>query len=130
MKKCKHCKERFNPVHFNQKFCFKDECKQVWIETEKAKQWVKRKKELKEELETVQSLMKKAQKVFNEFIRLRDKDKPCISCGRELKGKFDCGHFWSSGGHKFLTFNEWNCHGQCVACNQHKLIKNLLRFLH
>lgn len=120
MPRCKHCKEKFDPYHFNQKFCFKDECKKVWIETEKEKQWRKRKRELKEEMETVQDLMKKAQKVFNEFIRLRDRDKPCVSCSRELKGKYDAGHFYSSGGHKAVTFNEDNVHGQCVYCNQHK----------
>jgi hypothetical protein len=119
-KKCKHCKEKFKPVHFNQKFCFKEECKNVWLDQEKAKQWIKRKKEIKEELETVQTLMKKAQKVFNEYIRLRDKDKPCISCGNKLSGKYDAGHYFSSGGHKNVTFNEDNVHGQCVACNQHK----------
>jgi len=120
MPRCKNCKDKFTPAHFNQKFCFKDECKTVWIETEKAKQWVKEKRERKEKLETVQDLMKKAQKVFNEFIRLRDKDKHCISCGTKLKGKYDAGHYFSSGGHKNITFNEDNVHGQCVYCNQHK----------
>jgi len=118
--RCKNCKDKFIPVHFLQKFCFKDECKTVWIETEKAKQWVKEKAERKEKLETVQDLMKKAQKVFNEFIRLRDKDRECISCGTKLKGKYDAGHYFSSGGHKNITFNEDNVHGQCVYCNQHR----------
>lgn len=119
-RKCKHCKEEFEKVHGLQKFCFKDECKKVWIETEKEKQWRKERKEWYKENETVQSLMKKLQPIFNQYIRLRDKDKPCISCGRELKGKFDAGHFYSSGGHKSVTFNEDNVHGQCVHCNQHK----------
>jgi hypothetical protein len=71
-------------------------------------------------LETVQDLMKKAQKEFNTFIRLRDQGKKCISCDTILKGKFDAGHYFSSGGHKNITFNEDNVHGQCVHCNQHK----------
>ena len=74
----------------------------------------------KKELETVQSLMKKAQKAFNSYIRQRDKGKPCISCDTPLKGKFDAGHYVSSGSSKALTFNEDNVHGQCVHCNQHK----------
>ena len=127
LKKCKHCKKEFKAIHFNQKYCFDEECRNVWIETEKAKQWVKRKRELKQESETVQELMKKAQKYFNAYIRERDKDKPCISCGAELKGKFDAGHYYSSGGHKSVTFNEDNVHGQCVHCNQH-LHGNLVNY--
>ena len=80
----------------------------------------KEKKQLKEELETVQSLMKKAQKYFNTYIRERDKKKPCVSCGQPLGHKFDAGHYFSSGTHKAVTFDERNVHGQCVACNQHK----------
>jgi hypothetical protein len=72
---------------------------------------------LKEELETVQSLMKKAQTYFNSFIRKRDANKNCISCDTLLTGKFDAGHYFSSG---TVTFDERNVHGQCVACNQHK----------
>lgn len=122
MPRCKHCREKFKPIHFNAKFCMKPECRTVWIETEKAKQWVKEKAERKKGLETTQDLMKKSQKVFNEFIRLRDKDQPCISCGKKLrKGNIDCGHFWSSGGHKYLTFHELNAHNQCSRpCNKDK----------
>ena len=64
--------------------------------------------------------MKEAQKAFNAFIRERDKDKPCISCNRLLVGKFDAGHYFSSGGHKNVTFHEDNVHGQCVFCNRHR----------
>ena len=125
--RCKNCKDKFDPVHFNQKFCFKDECKSVWIETEKEKQWRKEKKARVKELETVQQLFGVAQKVFNTFIRLRDKGQPCISCGKPLGSKYDCGHYHSSGGHKNVTFDEYNCHAQCVYCNQH-LHGNLLNY--
>ncbi len=119
MPRCKNCKDKFDPSHFLQKFCFKPECKKVWIETEKAKQWIEEKKERKANLETVQELMKKAQKVFNEFIRLRDKKEDCISCGKP-NGAEQAGHYFSSGGHKNVTFNLDNVFGQCIACNMHK----------
>lgn len=118
MPRCKNCKDKFEVKHFNQKFCMlKDECITAFSEFAKAQAWVKRKREMQEELETVQSLLKRVQKVFNEFIRLRDKDKSCVSCGAELTGKYDAGHYFSSGGHKNVTFNEDNVHGQCVYCN-------------
>jgi len=118
--KCKNCKAEFTPVRFNQKFCFDTDCVRVWVELEKEKQWKKKKKVLKDELQTVQELTKLAQVVFNKYIRLRDKDKPCVSCGCKLGSKFDAGHYFSSGGHKAVTFDENNVHGQCVTCNQHK----------
>lgn len=55
------------------------------------------------------------QKIFNEFIRLRDKDKPCISCGqfKELQA----GHYYSVKGYDGLRFDELNCAGECAGCN-------------
>ena len=119
-KKCRHCKEYFRPERSLQHYCLKAECVEEWVRVEREKQWKRKKKQLKEELKTVQDLMKEAQVAFNAYIRERDKDKPCISCGKKLTGKYDAGHFYSSGGHKAVTFNEYNVHGQCVACNQHK----------
>jgi len=118
--RCKNCKEKFEPIRFNQKYCLQTECVKVWVELEKVKQWQIKKKILKSEMKTTQDLIKDAQIVFNKFIRLRDKDKPCVSCDKPLGAKFDAGHYFSSGGHKAITFNEDNVHGQCVACNQHK----------
>ena len=127
MPRCKNCKEKFQSKHFNQKYCFKSECVKVWVETAKVKNWKKEKKRLKNELETVQSLMKKAQKYFNSYIRERDKNKTCISCKGKLGKLFDAGHLWSSGGHKSVTFDEDNCHGQCKRCN-HYLSGNLIHY--
>ena len=87
MPRCKNCKEKFEVKHFNQKYCFKSDCVKVWVETAKVKNWKKEKKRLKDELETVQSLTKKAQVYFNAYIRARDEAKgyPCISCGKVLR---------------------------------------------
>ena len=125
MPRCINCKEKFEKKYPNQmgklRYCLNhDECITEFWKVAREERWKEKKKEMKEEIETVQDLMKKAQRVFNEFIRLRDRDKPCVSCGRELKGKYDAGHFYSSGGHKAITFDEDNVHGQCVYCNQHK----------
>ena len=64
--------------------------------------------------------LKDLQVVFNKFIRLRDKDLPCISCGRFHSGKYDAGHYRSVGACPELRFHEDNVHRQCVPCNQHK----------
>ena len=116
MKKCKHCKERFNPVHFNQKYCFKEECTQVWIESEKEKQWKKKKAKLKQDLMTVQDYVKIAQQVFNKYIRQRDKGNNCISCGKKPL-KENAGHFYNANNHWNVRFDEYNVHLQCEHCN-------------
>jgi len=57
-------------------------------------------------------------KHFNEFIRLRDRNLPCISCG--IRGVTEAGHYWSVG--QFpkcsMRFNEKNVNGQCGHCNR------------
>lgn len=59
-------------------------------------------------------LIQKAQKVFNAWIRERDKDKGCISCGAEVT---EAGHYLSVGHHGAFRFNEINTNGQCTRCN-------------
>ena len=76
--------------------------------------------EQKEDLLTVSDYLKLAQQVFNKWIRLRDQEQGCISCGTPLGSKYDAGHFWSAGGHSSVRFHPDNVHAQCVSCNQHK----------
>lgn len=116
MKKCKHCKERFTPAHFNQKYCFKKECTNVWIESEKEKQWKKKKAKLKQDLMTVQDYVKIAQQVFNKYIRERDKGNKCISCNKKPL-KENAGHFFNANNHWNVRFDEYNVHLQCEHCN-------------
>jgi hypothetical protein len=120
--KCKNCKEKFEPIRFNQKYCLKDECVRVWVESEKAKQWKVKKQKMKNDLETIQELIKATQIIFNKYIRLRDKGQVCISCQKKLKeGNVDAGHMWSAGGHSNLRFNEFNVNAQCSRpCNKDK----------
>ena len=120
MPRCKNCKEKFEPIRFNHKFCLKDECIKAFVEEVKTTSWKNTKKKWTNELKTTSDWLKEAQKVFNSYIRARDKGKPCISCEGKLGDKFDAGHYFSSGGHKAVTFDENNVHGQCVACNQFK----------
>jgi hypothetical protein len=59
-------------------------------------------------------LLKKAQIVFNRWVRNRDRNKGCISCGAEVT---EAGHYYSQGHHSALRFNEVNTNGQCTRCN-------------
>ena len=64
-------------------------------------------------------LTAKAQAAFNKYIRERDRDLPCISCGRDHHGQYHAGHYKTVGARKDLRFNEDNCHKQCSVCNNH-----------
>ena len=76
----------------------------------------------KEAAKTKTVLKGEAQEAFNEFVRCRDRDLPCVSCGVEnppmtTGGQWDAGHFLSRGSHPELAFDEDNCHKQCKKCN-------------
>ena len=64
---------------------------------------------------SIAQLTKRAQTVFNSFIRQRDSHLPCISCKTGIAAQ--AGHFYSAGHYSALRFNEDNCNGQCVRCN-------------
>ena len=65
-------------------------------------------------------LREKAISVFNKYIRERDKNLPCISCGHTHGRQFHAGHFKPAGANPQLRFNELNVHKQCSICNNYK----------
>lgn len=114
--RCKNCKTKFEPKTFLQKYCTNEECIRVFVEEAKSKAWKKTKKNMQENLETIQDLVKDTQIVFNKYIRLRDKDELCISCKQKPK-KSNAGHFYNANNHWNVRFNENNVHLQCEHCN-------------
>ena len=84
-------------------------------------------KELREKklaLKTRSEWIQDVQKVFNEFIRLRDNKLGCISCGvpfmsSAVGGSYDAGHYQSRGAKPHLRFVENNVAGQCKRCNRY-----------
>jgi len=86
---------------------------------EKAKQDRQEYRAQKLKLKPRSQWIKEAQSVFNKWIRARDKDLPCISCGQH-KQTYDAGHYRTTAAAPELRFNEFNVHKQCVQCNQHQ----------
>ena len=78
----------------------------------------------KEAIKTIPTLKKEAQSAFNEYVRARDANQPCISCNApppDLSGLHagrDAGHYRSVGSAAHLRYHEDNVHAQCVHCNQ------------
>ena len=72
--------------------------------------------------DTVGYWTKKAQFAFNAWVRWRDRDRSCISCGKQGAeqihgGVWDAGHYRSVGAAPELRFELLNCHKQCKSCN-------------
>ena len=125
--RCKNCKEKFEPIRFNQKYCLESECIRVWVESEKAKTWKKTKAKAKLDLMTLSDYLKLTQQVFNKWINLRDKGLPCISCDKPITGRVNASHFWNANNHYNVRFNEDNVHSSCITCNQY-LSGNLIEY--
>jgi hypothetical protein len=125
MPKCKVCNIKFVKTRAIQPVCGKYDCMVAYANKVAEKARNKRiqaeKKVLKEKTKTLSDYLKETQTVFNQYIRLRDKDLPCISCGTIKRNiQYHAGHYRSVGAAPHLRFNEINVHKQCSACNNHK----------
>jgi len=126
MPKCKNCLNKFEVKYFNQKYCMEiDECIIAHVEfvkdknyKENAKDKRQNKKEAKEKLKSKSEWLAQTQRVFNRYINLRDKGKPCISCNCKVDVPH-ASHYFSVGSCPNLRFNEDNVHTSCVKCNLH-----------
>lgn len=132
--RCPHCKGKME-----QGVRIHPECIDAYAEAEEAKAQRKAAKQAraaakveraetrrrKEAIKTLPKLKKEAEREFNAFIRARDAEQPCISCGApppDLSGLHagrDAGHYRSVGSAAHLRYHEDNVHAQCVHCNQH-----------
>ena len=124
-KKCKVCRNEFEPTKPLAVVCSL-ECALSLASLKKAKRErakvIEDRKETKaklEKLKTRQEWEREAQTEFNKYIRLRDINEPCISCGRHHQGQYHAGHYLSRGARPELAFDEDNCHKQCSVCNNH-----------
>lgn len=130
-RRCKTCRKKVPAesafVTQLRAFCSFD-CLQQFTKSEQgrktiAKSSLAENRERKQKLKTKSDYLKEAQTAFNAYVRARDHDKPCISCGQwtydRYGGGWDCGHYRSVGSAPFLRFNLWNAHKQCVKCNRY-----------
>lgn len=86
-----------------------------WNKTASAKT-VEHRAEAKQRVKTRGAHVLELQAAFNEWIRCRDAEQPCISCG-SYAGQWHAGHYRSVGSCPELRFEPDNVHRQCAACN-------------
>ena len=120
--KCKVCKKPYDRKSDTQVVC-SYECSLLYAEKLKNKRKNKKRldigREKKKALsEDIVHLKKVAQKVFNEFIRLRDSKLPCISCGKIIKeGETSHASHYRPATNSKLRYDERNVWRSCVKCN-------------
>jgi len=125
-KKCKDCKQVFEPFKIAQPRCV--QCAISKGRDYAAKRLKKEENELrkkaradllqrKEKIKPLSKWAAEAQVIFNRFIRLRDAGRGCISCGNMQANEYHAGHFFTTKARPDLRFNEDNTNLQCGQCN-------------
>lgn len=122
-RKCKVCGDSFRPSRGLQTWCT-PECGVVLagrlVAKKEAKAAAEDRKQTRAQLEAMKPRsywVKRAQAAVNTWVRLRDADKPCISCGTTRAEAWHAGHFYSTAARPDLRFDPANIHRQCAQCN-------------
>ena len=126
-KTCKSCRQKFVPSRPMQSAC-SPACAIATAERKREKQAqqeeARKRKEARQRLEAAKSRadwLREAQAAVNRYVRLRDRDKGCVSCDRPATwgGQWHASHFRSVGAASAVRFNLWNIHKACSVCNHH-----------
>lgn len=129
-KECPICKGSFTPQYSSLQQVCSPYCA---VKFNSEKEVKKRVEQMKVEVEGTTKLEKAARIIFQKWIRERDKDLPCISCGKtnmDFIGPYvwDAGHFFSADKYSGLIFEETNVHKQCKQCNGTTMYGNLAEY--
>ena len=87
------------------------------VDKEQKKKHREAKLKFKEDNKTIRQLINEARIPFHKYIRIRDANNACISCGLTISEIWDAGHFYKAELYTGLIFDEDNCHKQCRKCN-------------
>ena len=125
-KKCKVCKAEYQPFNSLQKTCSVP-CAIKHVEAcrkaQEARVQRERRKDTRQRREALKPRsywLKLAQDACNAYVRERDKNEPCISCGTTKPDiQYCAGHYKTRGGSPELRFHaHFNIHKQCNQyCN-------------
>ena len=124
-KSCRICKSKFSPSKSTQIVC-STSCAIQHGKAQSAKQAERKAiaerkahRKKKADLKPLKHWLGMTQRVFNDFIRLRDGE-VCISCGSRTAVSYHAGHYRTTKVASQLRFNEDGCNSQCSACNTHQ----------
>ena len=112
-KNCKNCKKEFKPARPLQSVCGWSCANKYAKRKEKAK-----KQRVKDEVKRYSVLMSEAKASFQKWVRERDKDKPCISCGKMVAEQWHGSHYYKAEVFRGVVFHELNVNKACSHCNR------------
>jgi 5-methylcytosine-specific restriction endonuclease McrA len=83
----------------------------------------------RDKIKTKTEWLAEAQTAVNAYVRIRDRGKPCVSCGKPDNGTHQrhASHYRSVGACSSLRFNLKNVYASCQQCNTSKS-GNLLEY--
>ena len=120
-KVCKVCKADFNPMRSLQAVCGpRCAIEHSSLTNTNAREKARRKddRKRKDAIKSRADWAKEAQAEFNKFIRARDSQLGCVSCGQSpYQGQRHASHYRSVAAASHLRFNLWNVHASCAQCN-------------
>ena len=124
---CKICKTKFTATFDNVLWCCPEHGAQYGLqelEKKREKQRVAKEKSDRASWRKRKAAVKPlrhwedvTQRVVNDYIRERDYDLPCISCGTFDTVQWEAGHYRSRGKASHLRYTEDNINKQCHHCN-------------
>ena len=128
LKKCRECGSEFSPFNTTQKVC-SSSCAIKFTQKQSKNDFKKEARRSKKKMldNDKRHQIKLAQQAFNSFVRERDKNEPCISCGRHHNGQSHAGHYLTVGANPELRFHPFNNNKQCAPCNNH-LSGNIVKY--
>lgn len=125
-KKCRACAEVFTPRKALQVVCGPS-CALLHATRQREKERIaldkierKAIRAAKERVKSRGDYLREAQTAFNAWVRERDAQLPCVSCGRHHQGQWHAGHYRTVAGSPELRFEPLNVWKQCAPCNNHK----------
>lgn len=125
-KKCKICKNSFEPTRQLQPTCNSIECQMEYANKHLKSKQLKAKREASKALKVFNEsdktkLKKTAQRLINEYSRIRDerdRGRYCCTCKKYISGQADGGHFLPTSGYSAIRYNTNQIHLQCKSCNR------------
>lgn len=145
-KKCPICSTEYTPRSSLQKVCHNYRCaiafnkkrdEELAAREQRKQERLQRDdlRQRREKLKGKSEWQREAQSAFNRYIRWRDYNKECASCGGQLIGSsnyltgsaVDASHYRSRGAASHLKFNVFNVHSACTRCNR-QLSGNAVEF--
>lgn len=117
-KKCKVCLIKFTPFKSTQTVCSAKCAIELAFSKPVKSNILKLEKKINlGKLKTYTQRVNEVKVIFQRWIRQRDSNQPCISCGIKETKLFDGGHYKKAELYRGVIFNELNVHKQCRKCN-------------